>query len=334
MKKLSIVIDEDLMIIFLISENLGVNSLRIVLDCDPGHDDAFAILLAAASKEIELLGVTTVVGNSYLENTSKNARKVLDLFDIDVPVFAGAAKPLMRNIVVAPNIHGQSGLDGADIPPAKRKIEKTHAVDFIAEMVQKYDDVILVPTGPLTNIAIFLLKYPELAHRVRQIVLMGGGIAFGNVTPVAEFNIFADPEAAKMVFRSGIPIVMAPLDLTHQVVATENEANRLRSFGPKFEILADLLMFFKSTYKRVFNIDGAILHDPCTVMYLIHPEIFEVNEYFVDVETKGELTYGQTVVDVWKTTGNRPNTKILLRVDREKFFEILFEKLASLEGGR
>lgn len=308
--------------------------MQIVLDCDPGHDDAFAILLAAASKEIELLGVTTVVGNSYLENTTNNARRILDLFDIDVPVFAGAAKPLIRNIVVAPNIHGQSGLDGAEIPPAKRKIEKMHAVDFIADMVEKYEGVVLVPTGPLTNIAIFLLKYPKLAHRVSRIVLMGGGIAFGNVTPVAEFNIFADPEAAKIVFRSGIPIVMAPLDLTHQVVATEAEASRLRTFGPKFEILADLLMFFKSTYKKVFNIDGAILHDPCTVMYLIHPEIFESKEYSVDVETKGELTYGQTVVDLWRTTGNQPNAEILLKVDRERFFEILFEKLRSLEGGR
>ncbi|WP_448520962.1 nucleoside hydrolase [Pseudothermotoga sp.] len=306
--------------------------MRIVLDCDPGHDDAFAILLAAASKEIELLGVTTVVGNSYLENTTINARKVLDLFDLDVPVFPGCAKPLLRDIVVAPQIHGQSGLDGAAVPPPKRSIEKIHAVDFIAQMAQKYDDLVLVPTGPLTNIALFILKYPELVKRISTIVLMGGGIAFGNVTPVAEFNIFADPEAAKIVFRSGIPIVMAPLDLTHQVVATEREAEKLRSMGEKFQIMADLLMFFKSTYKRVFNIDGAILHDPCTVMYLLHPEIFESQDYFVDVETKGELTYGQTVVDVWRTTANKPNAKVLLKVNREKFFDILFEKFGSLAG--
>ncbi len=318
------------MIVF--SEKVEVEALRIVLDCDPGHDDAFAILLAAASKEIELLGVTTVVGNSYLENTTINARKVLDLFDLDVLVFPGCAKPLLRDIVVAPQIHGQSGLDGAAVPPPKRSIEKIHAVDFIAQMAQKYDDLVLVPTGPLTNIALFILKYPELVKRISTIVLMGGGIAFGNVTPVAEFNIFADPEAAKIVFRSGIPIVMAPLDLTHQVVATEREAEKLRSMGEKFQIMADLLMFFKSTYKRVFNIDGAILHDPCTVMYLLHPEIFESQDYFVDVETKGELTYGQTVVDVWRTTANKPNAKVLLKVNREKFFDILFEKFGSLAG--
>ncbi len=308
--------------------------MRVILDCDPGHDDAFAILLAAASKRIELLGVTTVVGNSYLENTTINARKVMDLFDLDVPVFPGCARPLLRDVVIAPQIHGKSGLDGATLPPPKRKIEKIHAVDFIAQTLQKYEDAVLVPTGPLTNIALFMLRYPELRNRISLIVLMGGGIAFGNVTPVAEFNIFADPEAAKIVFNSGVPIVMVPLDLTHQVVATEKEADVLRSLGERFQIMADLLMFFKSTYKRVFNIDGAILHDPCTVMYLLHPEIFESRDYYVDVETKGELTYGQTVVDVWRTTGKRANAKVLLKVDREKFFQIFFEQLRSLEGGR
>lgn len=307
--------------------------MRVILDCDPGHDDAFAILLAAASKQIELLGITTVVGNSYLENTTINARKVLDLFDLDIPVFPGCAKPLFRDVVIAPQIHGKSGLDGATLPPPKRKIEKMHAVDFIAQTLQKYEDVVLVPTGPLTNVALFMLRYPELRKRIALIVLMGGGIAFGNVTPVAEFNIFADPEAAKIVFSSGVPTVMVPLDLTHQVVATEKEADTLRSLGERFQIMADLLMFFKSTYKRVFNIDGAILHDPCTIMYLTHPEIFESQDYYVDVETKGELTYGQTVVDVWRTTGKHVNAKVLLKVDREKFFQIFFQQLRSLGGG-
>lgn len=305
--------------------------MKVILDCDPGHDDAFAILMAAASKEIELLGVTTVFGNSYLENTSKNARRILDLFDLDVPVFAGCAKPLVRNIVVAPQIHGPSGLDGAQIPPAKRDIEKLHAIDFMAEMAQKHDGLILVPTGPLTNVALFILKYPELLSKISKIVLMGGGIAFGNVTPVAEFNIFADPEAARIVFNSSVPIVMAPLDLTHQVIATDAEAERLRKMGWKFSLLADLLMFFKSTYKSVFGIDGAILHDPCTIMYLVHPEIFESKQYYVDVEIKGELTYGQTVVDIWRKTGNPPNAEVLTKVDREKFFDILFERLSSLK---
>ncbi|HEY8542396.1 MAG TPA: nucleoside hydrolase [Pseudothermotoga sp.] len=305
--------------------------MRIILDCDPGHDDAFAILLAAASKEIELLGVTTVVGNSYLENTTRNARTVLDLFDIDIPVFAGCGRPLIRNTIVAPDIHGKSGLEGAQLPSPKRPIEKTHAVDFIAQMLERYSDVILVPTGPLTNIAIFMLRYPHLIKRINSIVLMGGGIAFGNVTPVAEFNIFADPEAAKIVFNSGVPIVMAPLDVTHQVIVTEREVSRMRQFGAKFNLLADLLVFFKSTYKRVFGIEGVPLHDPCTVMYLLHPEIFEVKEYHVDVETKGELTYGQTVVDIWHTSGKIPNAKIMLKADSEKFFDIFFEEFNNLK---
>lgn len=305
--------------------------MRIILDCDPGHDDAFAILLAVASKEIELLGVTTVVGNSYLENTTRNARTVLDLFDIDIPVFAGCDRPLIRNTIVAPDIHGKSGLEGAQLPSAKRPIEKTHAVDFIAQMLERYSDIILVPTGPLTNIALFMLRYPHLIKRINSIVLMGGGIAFGNVTPVAEFNIFADPEAAKIVFNSGVPIVMAPLDVTHQVIVTEREVSRMRQFGAKFNLLADLLVFFKSTYKRVFGIEGVPLHDPCTVMYLLHPEIFEVKEYYVDVETKGELTYGQTVVDIWHTSGKIPNAKVMLKADSEKFFDIFFEKFNNLK---
>lgn len=306
--------------------------MRIILDCDPGHDDAFAILLAVASREIELLGVTTVVGNSYLENTTRNARTVLDLFDMDIPVFAGCEKPIIRDIIVAPDIHGKSGLEGAKLPPAKRPIEKTHAVDFMAQMLEKYSDIILVPTGPLTNIALFMLRYPHLVKHISSIVLMGGGIAFGNVTPVAEFNIFADPEAAKIVLSSNVPIVMAPLDVTHQVVVTEKEISKMRGLGFKFDLLADLLAFFKSTYKKVFNIDGVPLHDPCTVMYLLHPEIFEVKEYHVDVETRGELTYGQTVVDIWHTSGKIPNAKVMFKTDRERFFNIFFEKLNQLKG--
>ncbi|AEH51287.1 nucleoside hydrolase [Pseudothermotoga thermarum] len=306
--------------------------MRIILDCDPGHDDAFAILLAASSKEIELLGVTTVAGNSTLFNTSRNARIVLDMFDIDVPVYPGCAKPILRELVTAPEIHGSTGLDGAQLPQPKRSIESLHAVDFIAQMLEKYDDVVLVPTGPLTNVALFMLKYPHLVKKISSIVLMGGGIAFGNITPVAEFNIFVDPEAAKIVFNSGVPIVMAPLDLTHQIIATDREVERLRKMGDKFNILADLLTFFKSTYRNIFGIEGVPLHDPATIMYLVRPDIFEFDDYYVDVETKGELTCGQTVVDIWKRSGKRPNARVLTKVNRGKFFEIFFEKISQLRG--
>ncbi len=305
-------------------------TMKIILDCDPGHDDAFAMLLAASSKEIELLGITTVVGNSYLHNTTRNARIVLDMFDLDLPVFPGCERPIMRDIVTAPEIHGKSGLDGAELPPPKRRIEKLHAVDFMAQTLERYDDVTIVATGPLTNLALLLVKHPYVAKRIASIVLMGGGIAFGNITPVAEFNIFVDPEAAKIVFGSGIPIVMAPLDLTHQIVVTEKEIEQMRSLGDRFNLLADLLAFFKATYKNIFGIDGVPLHDPATIMYLIRPDIFVSNEYYVDVETKGELTCGQTVVDIWRRSGKEPNVKVLTKVSRERFFEIFFEKISSL----
>ncbi|ABV33583.1 MULTISPECIES: nucleoside hydrolase [Pseudothermotoga] len=306
--------------------------MHLILDCDPGHDDAFALLIAGASKELGLTGVTTVAGNSYLHNTSRNARTILDLFDIDLPVFAGREKPLLRNIVIAPDIHGQSGLEGANLPAMKRPIEKTNAVQFMAETIEKYDDVTLVATGPLTNVALLILMHPHLIHKLNSIVLMGGGISFGNVTPVSEFNIFADAEAAKIVFESGVPIVMVPLDLTHQVIVTDEEIFRIRSLGQKFEILSDLLIFFKSAYKKVFGIEGVPLHDPCTVMYLLSPEIFESKEYHVDIETKGELTYGQTVVDLWNTSGKKANARVLLSVKRERFFQIFFEKISLLKG--
>jgi len=305
--------------------------MKVILDCDPGHDDAFAILLAAASQEIELLGVTTVMGNSYLQNTSKNARAILDFFDIEKPVFAGCSKPLIRNTIIASHIHGPTGLDGAKLPPPRLNIEKIHAIDYIAQCAEKYNNLTLVSTGPLTNIALFILKYPFLCDKISYIVLMGGGIAHGNITPTAEFNIYADPEAAKIVFNSGINIVMAPLDVTHQVVVSSKEINTMRRLSDKFNLLADVFLYLQNTCKdEIASTGGIALHDPCPIMYLIHPEIFEINEYKVDIEIKGELTYGQTVVDVFKVTNNKPNAKVMTKVNSEHFFEIFFNQMTVL----
>lgn len=305
--------------------------MKVILDCDPGHDDVFAILLAAASQEIELLGITTVMGNSYLQNTSKNARAVLDFFGIEKPVFAGCSKPLIRNTIIASHIHGPTGLDGAKLPPPRHSIEKMHAIDYIAQCANKYNNLILVPTGPLTNIALFILRYPFLTGKISSIVLMGGGIFHGNITPTAEFNIFADPEAAKIVFNSDIPIVMAPLDLTHQVVVSSKEINTIRRLSDKFNLLADMFVYLQNTCKdEIASTGGIALHDPCPIMYLIHPEIFEINEYKVDIEIKGELTYGQTVVDVLNVTNNKPNAKVLTKVDSELFLKIFFNKMKVL----
>jgi purine nucleosidase/pyrimidine-specific ribonucleoside hydrolase len=305
--------------------------MKVILDCDPGHDDAFAILLAAASQEIELLGVTTVMGNSYLQNTSKNARAILDFFDIEKPVFAGCSKPLVRNTIIANHIHGSTGFDGAKLPSPKLNIEKIHAIDYIAQCAEKYNNLTLVSTGPLTNIALFILKYPFLCDKISYIVLMGGGIAHGNITPTAEFNIYADPEAAKIVFNSGINIVMAPLDVTHQVVVSSKEINTMRRLSDKFNLLADVFLYLQNTCKdEIASTGGIALHDPCPIMYLIHPEIFEINEYKVDIEIKGELTYGQTVVDVFKVTNNKPNAKVMTKVNSEHFFEIFFNQMTVL----
>ena len=305
--------------------------MKVILDCDPGHDDAFAILLAAASQEIELLGVTTVMGNSYLQNTSKNARAILDFFDIEKPVFAGCSKPLVRNTIIANHIHGSTGFDGAKLPSPKLNIEKIHAIDYIAQCAEKYNNLTLVSTGPLTNIALFILKYPFLCDKISYIVLMGGGIAHGNITPTAEFNIYADPEAAKIVFNSGINIVMAPLDVTHQVVVSSKEINTMRRLSDKFNLLADVFLYLQNTFKdEIASTGGIALHDPCPIMYLIHPEIFEINEYKVDIEIKGELTYGQTVVDVFKVTNNKPNAKVMTKVNSEHFFEIFFNQMTVL----
>ncbi|MCD6253284.1 MAG: nucleoside hydrolase [Thermotogae bacterium] len=311
-------------------EGIGVE--RLILDCDPGHDDAIAILMAGLDEKLELLGITTVAGNSYLENTTMNALKVVEMAGLDVDVYAGCARPLLRDQIVAPEIHGSTGLEGAKLPTPKRQAEEKHAVDFIAEMVKAYPgEINLVATGPLTNIALFIIRYPDLVEKLKRIVMMAGGIAFGNVTPVAEFNVYADPEAANVVLRSSVEKVMAPLDVTHQAIMAAEEIERLRKTGSHIlQTLADLLDFFRSTYLDLFDIDGAVLHDPCAVMYLIDPTIFECEDLYVEVELDGNLTYGQTVADIWKTMKMKPNVRLLKRIDRKAFFDRLFEDLEKL----
>ena len=306
---------------------------KIILDCDPGHDDAIAILLAGLSDDIELLGVTTVAGNSYLENTTRNALIVLELAGLNsIDVFPGSAKPLVRDQIVAHDIHGYTGLEGADLPQPKKRPSEKHAVEFMAEVVREnYGEVTFVATGPLTNVALFALRYPELVEGIKELVMMGGGIAFGNVTPVAEFNIYVDPEAASVVFNLDIPKVLAPLDMTHKAAITRSEINRLRSYNSRvLSTISNLLEFFMKTYKDVFGIDGAPLHDPTTIAYLINPDMFKWDDYNVVVELNGSHTYGQTVVDVWKTTGRRPNVRILLDIDREAFFDLLLSEMSKL----
>jgi purine nucleosidase/pyrimidine-specific ribonucleoside hydrolase len=304
---------------------------KIILDCDPGHDDAVAILFAGASEKINLLGITTVAGNSYVKNTTRNALIMAENAKLDVPVCEGAAKPILRKQIVAPDIHGESGLEGADMPaPTKEKDSRT-AIEFMAEMVKKHPgEVTIVAVGPLTNVAHFINIYPELTKDVKEIVIMGGGIEFGNTTPAAEFNIFADPEAAQILFDSGIHSVVFPLDVTHQTKIFMDEIEKMQEFPSMIVSKMGLLLkFFHQTYFDIFKIEGAPLHDPCTIAYLLEPEIFEYEDYYAQVELKGELTYGQTVVDYWKKSGNKPNSTWALKANRERFIDLLFEVLSN-----
>jgi len=305
---------------------------KIILDCDPGHDDAIAIIMAGVSEDIELLGITTVAGNSYLENTTRNALIITELAGIDVEVHPGASKPLIRNQIVAHDIHGYSGLEGANLKNPTKEPSKEDAVHFMARMVEENDDVTIVATGPLTNVALFAKMYPQLIKKVREIVTMGGGIAFGNVTPAAEFNIYADPEAADIVFKLDVSKTIAPLDMTHQAYIQKNDVIKIREFGSDIlNTIADLLEFFMKTYREVFGINGAPLHDPTTIAYLIKPDMFEWENYHIEIELKGQFTYGATVADVWKVTKNKPNFRVLTKIDRKSFIDLLLDLLKKLQ---
>jgi inosine-uridine nucleoside N-ribohydrolase len=301
----------------------------ILIDCDPGHDDAIAILLALASPELELLGITTVSGNQTLDKTTANAIRVLDhVGRADVPVAAGADRPLVRERFVAAYVHGESGLDGPDLPPPSRGPEATHAVDFMAERI--VPGTVLVPVGPLTNVALLLARHPAVAERIERIVLMGGAIAEGNVTPAAEFNIWADPEAAHRVFESGIDVTMIGLDVTHRALMTREHAERLRAAGRVGAMVAELFDFFSVFHRETYGSEDSPIHDAVAVAHVLWPGLVEVKRRHVAVETQSELCRGRTVVDLWQRTGNAPNADVGVDVDGALFVERLIERLGTL----
>jgi len=298
----------------------------ILLDCDPGHDDAIALLLALASPEVELLGVTTVAGNQTVEKTTANAIRILELVGReDVPVARGADRPLVREPFVAAYVHGESGLDGPDLPPARGEPVAQHAVDFLAERVAGKT---LVATGPLTNVALLLALHPEA--RPDRIVLMGGAIAEGNVTPAAEFNVWADPEAAARVFASGIDMTMVGLDVTHQALVTTRHAERLRGSGRVGAVVADLLAFYERFHREVYGFDGSPIHDAVALAYSFRPDLLETKELNVEVDTESELCRGRTVVDLWRRSGREPNANVAVAIDSDAFVELLLERIGSL----
>jgi inosine-uridine nucleoside N-ribohydrolase len=298
----------------------------VLLDCDPGHDDAIALLLALASPELELRGVTTVAGNQILEKTTANAIRVLDLAGRDdVEVAAGAAQPLVREPHVAAYVHGETGLDGPDLPPPRREPGPQHAVEFLAERVA---GTTLVATGPLTNVALLLAKHPEA--RPERLVLMGGAIAEGNVTPAAEFNVWADPEAASRVFASGLDMTMVGLDVTHQALLTTAHAERLRTTGRIGRVVAELLDFYGAFHKQVYDFDGSPIHDAVAVAQVAAPALLELRELHVAVDCESTLCRGRTVVDLWRRTGNEPNAKVAVGIDTDAFVELLLSRLEAL----
>jgi inosine-uridine nucleoside N-ribohydrolase len=307
-----------------------MTATRIILDCDPGHDDAIALLLALASPELDLAGVTTVAGNQTLQKTTANAIRVLDhVGRPEVPVAAGADRPLVRARYVADYVHGETGLDGPDLPPAAREPAKEHAIDFMAARASDAP-LTLVAVGPLTNVALFLARYPELQDRIERVVLMGGAIAEGNVTPAAEFNIWADPEAAERVFQSGLDVTMVGLDVTHKALFRQEHADALAAAGKAGRLVADLFGFYVQFHRSQYGWDGTPIHDAVAVAHVIDPSILETRDRGVIVDTGPELSRGRTYVDLWGRAGWAPNCHVATGIDSDAFLALLVERIAGL----
>ncbi|TNC73387.1 nucleoside hydrolase [Rubellimicrobium roseum] len=307
---------------------------KIIIDTDPGQDDAIAILLALASPEIELLGVTTVAGNVPLARTQENARKAVELSGRPVPVMAGCDRPLRRPLSTAEHVHGKTGLDGADLPEPSIPLDPRHGVDFLIDTLRAHPagTVTICILGPMTNVATAFLRAPDLVERVREIVLMGGGyFEQGNITPAAEFNIYVDPEAAETVIKCGRPVTIIPLDCTHKALTTRARVDAFRALGTRVgAVVAGWLDFFERFDVQKYGSEGGPLHDPCVIAYLLRPDLFAGRHINVEIETRSELTRGAMVADWWRVSGRAPNATFLKEVDADGYFALLTERLAVL----
>lgn len=306
-------------------------SRSVVFDTDPGHDDAIALLMAAAASDIDLEAVTTVHGNHVLRKTVRNALQILEVADrSEVPVAAGMANPMVREPLITTHVHGETGLDGPDLSEPTTDPVETHAVDTIIETVRTMEELTIVAVGPLTNIGMAFRKAPDIVDQVSALYIMGGAMGTGNQTPSAEFNILADPEAAAVVFESGVPITMVGLDATHQAILSADRFEEIRGFDSAVgTMVADLLEFYAEFYRRRYDIDGVVIHDALTVAGLLEPAVLETRDYAVSIDTTGEYTDGRTVVDVHDVTGAEPNASVAVGVDTERFFEMLFDQLSQ-----
>ena len=302
---------------------------KIILDCDPGHDDAVAIMLAAINPKIELLGITVVAGNQKLEKTVNNALKICNHLNLNVPVYSGMSRPMIREQLIADDIHGETGLDGPKFEELKIKAENKHAVNFIIDTLMNSDEKItLVPTGPITNIGMAIRFEPKIIEKINRIVLMGGSYQLGNMTPAAEFNILADPDAAHIVFSSGVKLVMMGLDLTRQASATKEVVEKIKSLNNKAsKLFVDLMEFFAASQKNVFGWTAPPVHDPTTIAYIIDPECIEVKPMFCEIELWSERSYGRTLCDYFGILKKKPNVDVAVKLDFDRFWNLVYENL-------
>lgn len=309
---------------------------KIIIDTDPGQDDAVAILLALSSPDdFDVLGIVAVAGNVTLAQNARNALKVVELAGRkDIAVYAGCERPIRRTLVTAEHVHGETGLDGPDLPAPKLKLEEQHGVDFIIDTLLAHDEgtVTLACLGPLTNIAMAMVKEPRIIPRIEEIVLMGGGyFEMGNITPAAEFNIYVDPDAADAVFSSGVPITMVPLDVTHMMRSTKSRLTAIKAVGNRAgTAVYEMLSFSERFDLQKYSSDGAPLHDPCVIAYMLEPELFQGRLINVMIETGSELTIGMTVADYWGVTNRPKNVNFLRSGDADGFYALLTERLARL----
>ncbi|MEL6586462.1 MAG: nucleoside hydrolase [Pseudomonadota bacterium] len=307
---------------------------KIIIDTDPGQDDAVAILLALAAPELEVLGITTVAGNVPLDLTQKNARIVCELAGRpDMSVYGGCDRPMARDLVTAEHVHGKTGLDGADLPDPTMPLADGHGVDFLIETLraEASGTVTLCPLGPLTNIGTVLQRAPDIARRIKRIVLMGGAyFEVGNITPAAEFNIFVDPEAAQVVFGAGVPLTVLPLDVTHKALTTRARNDAFRAAGPIGEVVAGWTGFFERFDMEKYGSEGAPLHDPCVIAWLLRPDLFSGRQINVEIEVDSPLTRGMTVADWWRVTQRPANALFIGDVDADGFFQLLTEHIGRL----
>lgn len=295
---------------------------KIIIDCDPGHDDAVAIMLAASAPNLELLAITVEAGNQTLEKTGRNALNLVQYLNLNIPVSLGEKKPLKRTPMTCAEIHGESGLDGFTFPPLNLSYDKRDAVTLLKDLLLANDRVSLVPTGPLTNIATLLIKHPEVKSHIEEIVLMGGSIGHGNVSPAAEFNILCDPEAADIVFNSGLIVKMMGLDVTRQALVLPDVMERMKKIGNKVsDLFYALMVTFNENQKKIFGHSGAPLHDPATIVYLLNPEVIKLKYMNVVIDVTGGPSYGRTNCDVYDYLHQKPNAYVAIDIDVNKYWD-------------